>query len=70
VRVTYYPAVLEIVVDSDGGTANGSNGHGQGHGLVGMRERVLLYGGSLEAGPRKGGGFRVQAQLPLDRGGR
>ncbi len=37
---------------------------GAGHGIVGMRERVLLLGGSLDAGPRRGGGFRVVAHLP------
>ncbi|NGO80471.1 sensor histidine kinase [Streptomyces sp. YC504] len=38
---------------------------GTGHGLVGMRERVRLTGGSLEAGPAAGGGFRVEARIPL-----
>jgi signal transduction histidine kinase len=38
---------------------------GSGHGTVGMRERALLLGGSLDAGPRPGGGFRVFAQLPM-----
>jgi signal transduction histidine kinase len=38
---------------------------GTGHGLVGMRERVRLVGGSLDAGPLPDGGFRVAAQLPL-----
>ncbi|MEN8131807.1 MAG: sensor histidine kinase [Pseudomonadota bacterium] len=47
------------------------NGHGatilpgSGHGIVGMRERALLLGGSLDAGPRPGGGFRVAAHLPI-----
>jgi signal transduction histidine kinase len=38
---------------------------GPGHGLAGMRERVALAGGELQAGPARGGGFRVQARLPL-----
>jgi signal transduction histidine kinase len=37
-----------------------------GHGLVGMRERVALYGGELHTGPRPGGGFRVYAKIPMD----
>ncbi len=38
-----------------------------GHGLVGMRERVALFGGELRAGPRDEGGFEVVARLPVDR---
>ena len=38
---------------------------GSGHGILGMRERALLLGGSLDAGPRQGGGFQVVAHLPI-----
>ncbi len=63
VRVAYRPDRLEIdVVD----TGTGSNRTcSTGHGLVGMRERVSLYGGSLEVGNAPGGGFAVCARLPL-----
>ncbi|UUU34483.1 histidine kinase [Streptomyces sp. CA-210063] len=43
----------------------GEEGHGGGHGLLGMRERVAALGGTLTTGPRYGGGFRVHAILPL-----
>lgn len=55
---------LLIEVTDDGHGANGAPAGG--HGLVGMRERVAVYGGSLDAGPARGGGFRVTARLPYD----
>lgn len=54
---------LTIEVTDTGITANALPGSGQG--IVGMRERALLLGGTLEAGPLRGGGFRVFARLPI-----
>jgi signal transduction histidine kinase len=63
VTVTYDPDALDLdVVDNGHGS---SNGHVGGHGLVGMRERVALFGGELETGRRPEGGYRVHAHLPL-----
>jgi signal transduction histidine kinase len=62
VAVRYAPEALELEISDDGRA--GANGDG-GHGLVGMRERVALYGGRLDAGPRPEGGFSIHARLPL-----
>ncbi len=64
VLVTYGSTELGITV-ADDGTGPPEGNHG-GHGLIGMRERVELAGGSLEAGPTAGGGFRVRASLPIN----
>ncbi|MBX6386868.1 MAG: sensor histidine kinase, partial [Microbispora sp.] len=66
VRVTYAPEELIVVVEDDGsGTARAEAGLGGGNGIPGMRERAAALGGSLMAGPRPGGGFRVEARLPF-----
>lgn len=64
VTVDYGERELTLEVVDDGSQYDApSNG---GHGIVGMRERVALFGGSVEAGPVKDGGFRVRARLRLD----
>jgi signal transduction histidine kinase len=63
VVIGYQPERLIIEVTDDG--RGGLAAAGTGHGLNGMRERAAALGGSLAAGPRAGGGFRVHAELPL-----
>jgi signal transduction histidine kinase len=64
VRVRYGPDSLELeIVDDGAGAAPRTDGGG--HGLVGMRERVALYGGRFEANRRAAGGFTVRALLPI-----
>ena len=58
------PSELRIEVVDDGDLAAADSHRAGGHGLVGMRERAALYGGTLEAGPRAGRGFAVVARLP------
>ncbi|HEX9035026.1 MAG TPA: histidine kinase [Streptosporangiaceae bacterium] len=67
VVLRYGADAVEITVTDDGaGVAAASDG--AGHGLTGMRERAALYGGSVRAGPLPGGGFEVQARLPVAAG--
>jgi signal transduction histidine kinase len=70
VTVTHGERCVEVEVVDDGrGPPPGhgsSNGAGSGQGILGMRERARAIGGTLEAGPRPGGGFRVRASLPVD----
>jgi signal transduction histidine kinase len=63
VRVTYRAGAVELEVTDTG--AGGTATPGGGHGLVGMRERATLYGGTFDAGPSLAGGWRVRARIPL-----
>jgi signal transduction histidine kinase len=65
VVLEYRPDDLLITVTDDGRPATGPGGPA-GRGLIGLRERIGLYGGELDAGPRAGGGWRVRARIPLE----
>jgi signal transduction histidine kinase len=74
VQLEYRPDELRITICDDGRSGPGtapdpvrglSPGRG-GRGLIGLRERIAIYGGELDAGPRPGGGWRVSARIPLE----
>ncbi|MFJ9772986.1 sensor histidine kinase [Kitasatospora sp. NPDC101157] len=69
VRLAYHPDRVTVEVRDDGGGApppeRGPGAGPAGYGLLGMRERVALHGGTLTTGPRPDGGFAVRAELPL-----
>ena len=67
VRLTYAPGEVSVDVTDTGrgAAADLADGSGPGHGIAGMRERVIALGGTFEAGPHFGGGFRVHASLPV-----
>ena len=69
VRVSWQPDGLGLEVTDDGhgrGLLGPADGEPAGHGLLGMRERVALFGGSFVVGPRTNGGFAVRAHLPFE----
>jgi signal transduction histidine kinase len=74
VVLDYRPAELRLSISDDGPPGRPGNGArpagagpgaGRGRGLIGMRERVGLLGGVLDAGPRAGTGYRVHATIPV-----
>lgn len=67
VRIGYGAGRIRLRIDDEGPATHGDAG-GSGNGLAGMRERAAALGGTIEAGPRPDGGFRVRAELPLPSG--
>ena len=65
VSLRYVGDALELEVVDDGSGSGGSNGESAGQGLIGMRERVALFGGELTAAPLSGHGYAVRARIPL-----
>jgi len=72
VRIAYRPGELRVDVADNGRRPGGpapdrppAGGPGTERGLIGLRERIAIYGGTLDAGPRPGGGWRVHARIPL-----
>jgi signal transduction histidine kinase len=66
IRYRDHDLLVEVTDDGRRAVTLASDGRARvGHGLIGMRERVQVFGGDLDVGPRPGGGFRVAARLPL-----
>jgi signal transduction histidine kinase len=68
VRVRYGLGEIEVEIVDDGRGSVPEPSRPGGLGLVGMRERAALHGGSVHAGPREGGGFAVLVRLPTPEG--
>ncbi len=65
VGLHYREGSVEVQVTDNGSGGGQEDSQHVGHGLIGMRERVALYGGTLDTGRQPAGGFRVLARLPL-----
>jgi signal transduction histidine kinase len=66
IAIEHLPKALRIQVTDTGGTADPSAHTGNGRGLIGLRERLAIYGGTLHSGPTPDGGYRVLATIPLE----
>ncbi len=66
VRVHYGEDELRVEVTDSGGTPGPAAATGNGRGLLGLRERLAVHGGTLSNGPRPLGGYRVRALIPLE----
>jgi signal transduction histidine kinase len=69
VGVDHVPGALHLEVSDTGGTATPPAGPGAGYGLIGLRERLAVHGGTLHTGERPTGGFRIRAVLPVEEPG-
>jgi signal transduction histidine kinase len=67
VRLGYGTDVLRVEVSDTGGLPSASARAGNGRGLIGLRERLAIYAGTLDAGPLPRGGYQVRAVIPLER---
>lgn len=65
IAVEYKPAALMLEIADTGGVAGQTAASGNGKGLIGLRERVAMHGGTVQAGPQLRGGYRVRVQIPL-----
>ncbi|HET9171707.1 MAG TPA: sensor histidine kinase, partial [Actinospica sp.] len=63
--VGYAPSRLSLDIADSGGVPGQGAASGNGRGLIGLRERVAVHGGTVRAGPQQRGGYRVQVEIPL-----
>jgi signal transduction histidine kinase len=66
IAVDYAADAVRVEVADTGGVATATAAAGNGRGLAGLRERIVLYGGTLQAGVLPSGGFRIRATIPVE----